>query len=383
MSLTSRPWTQILSPSCHYTPIYPSALATVVYEMSRRHLTHGGQVKIVLHKGAQHDYRAAGECVEVPFGAAPKRWEKVTDMAIGTGGVARPFASRQYRGAIEATRNSRDVILLHNGSTALPTFKRAAPDALVCLWAHNEFWKSYTRRELQILEGAADRLIMVSQALADMLCEKMGRSSEKIRVVNNGVDIERFAVAPHLDDDAEPVITFIGRVFEPKGPHLLIEAAKILHAQNYRFKVRIVGMVKSPTLAGLPLYQQKLHAMAEPLGDKIEFVDSVDRVRVVEEYHKTSIFCVPSVWADPCPLTVLEAMSCGLATVTTRRGGIPEMAAQSALYFDPNDANSLAQTLIPLIEDPAQRRKWGADARTRAESMSWDQQYQVLLEALS
>lgn len=383
MSSPPTPWTQILSPSCHYTPAYPSALATVVYEMSRRHLAHEGQVKIVLHRGARHDYEAAGECIEVPFGAPPTRREKMADMAIGLSGAPRPFASRQYRGAVEAVQGTRDVLLIHNGPTTLPAFKRAAPQALVCLWAHNEFWRPYTRRELWALERSADRLILVSQALADALCEKMGRSSAKIRVVNNGVDIDRFTPAPPQDEAQIPVISFIGRVWEPKGPHLLLEAARILDDGRRRFKVRIVGGIKADSPDQLPAYEQRLRQLAHPLGDKVEFVTSVDRARVIAEYHKASIFCVPSIWADPCPLTVLEGLSCGLATVTTRRGGIPEMAAQSALYFDPDDAATLAQALAPLVDDAAQRRQWGAAARARAELMSWNQQYQVLLKALA
>ncbi|RYF32889.1 MAG: glycosyltransferase, partial [Cytophagaceae bacterium] len=127
----------------------------------------------------------------------------------------------------------------------------------------------------------------------------------------------------------------------------------------------------------------ELHVLAQPLNGKVEFVAAVDRFGVIEEYQKASIFCAPSVWNDPCPLTVLEGMASGLATATTRRGGIPEMGANSVQYFDPDDPSTLAQVLSRLIDDPSERHQWKEKARARAEAMSWEEQYKVLLKALS
>lgn len=380
--LPLKPWIQVLTPSCHYTATYPSAVATVAYEMSRCHLAHHGEVKVVVHQGARHDY-PAGDCLEVPFGAPVTSAQKLADATAALAGAPRPFGARQYRGVVDALRGSQSVILVHNGPVALAALKKACPAALVCLWAHNEFWRTYSRREMKSLVAASDRLICVSHYMADTLRERLGGDSEKIRVVNNGVDIERFTPAASPPQNQEPVIAFVGRVSQRKGPHLLIEAARLLDDGQRRFKIRIVGGVKAQSLDGLPPYQRELRALAAPLGAKIEFVDSVDRLRVVEEYQKTDVFCAPSIWNDPCPLTILEGMACGLATVTTKRGGIAEMAADSALYFDPDRPDSLAQLLSRLLDDAAERRHWAQKARARAEAMSWDQQYQVLIQALA
>ncbi len=373
-------WIHVLPQSCHYTANYPSALSTVAYEMSRCHLENQGEVKIVLKAGAHHDY-PAGECIEVPFGPPLTRWKKMGDAAAAFMGAARPFGSRQYYGAFEAIKGTQSVILIHNGPVAVSGFKKANPEGLVCLWAHNEFWSTYTRRELEALLAVSDRIICVSDYMANTLRAQLKGDSDKIRVVNNGVDTDRFKPAPRRVE--EPIISFIGRVWHPKGPHVLLKAAQILAQGKHDFKVKIVGGIKVQSENDLNSYEKELRVLAEPLGEKVEFVTSVDRRQVVEEYQKASIFCVPSVWNDPCPLTVLEGMSCGLATVTTKRGGIPEMAADSALYYDYEDPGTLAQVLSGLLEDPSARRQWADKARARAEAMSWEQQYHVLLKALA
>ena len=374
----SSSWIHILND--HYTPLYPSALATVTYEMSRCHVENNGEVQVAVRKGSLHDY-PAGEGIELNFGPEVKRWQKMIDVTCGMVGMLRPFGSRHYQGITEEIKGSRSVILIHNAPDAVSVLKKANPQALVCLWSHNEFWRTYTRRELRTLVATADRMICVSDYIASALKERLGTDSDKIRVVNNGVDIDRFKPASHAVDD--PIISFIGRVYDSKGPHLLLQAAQILNKEERNFKVKIVGGVAADSPDALPPYEKELRVLAEPLGDKVEFVAALTRLEVIEEYQKASIFCVPSIWNDPCPLTVLEGMACGLATVTTKRGGIPEMGADSVQYFDPDDPATLAQILARLIDDPAARRLWREKARARAEAMSWEEQYKALLKALN
>ncbi|RYX81245.1 glycosyltransferase family 1 protein [bacterium] len=378
-SPTLSSWIHILND--HYTALYPSALATVTSETSRYHVKNSGDVKVAVHKGALHDY-PVGEGIELNFGPGVKRWQRLVDATLAKTGGVRPFGARQYQGITSDIKGSRSVILIHNGPEAVSVLKKANPEALVCHWAHNEFWRTYGRRELKALVATADRMICVSDYIANELRAKLGSDSDKIRVVNNGIDIERFK--PAALPVEEPVVSFIGRVYHLKGPHLLLKAAQLLDNGERKFKVRIVGGVKADSPEALPPYEKELRELAQPLSDKVtvEFVSAVNRLQIIEEYQKASIFCVPSVWNDPCPLTVLEGMACGIATVTTKRGGIPEMGADAVQYFDPDDPNTLAQILAPMIENASERARWGEKARARAEAMSWEKQYEVLLKAI-
>src|SRR5205823_3405423 len=101
------------------------------------------------------------------------------------------------------------------------------------------------------------------------------------------------------------------------------------------------------------------------------------------EFHAADIFCVPSNWDDPCPLTVAEGLAAGLPMVVSSRGGIPEVAGNAALYFAPPNIVELAARLATFLDDPSQRREYATRARRRAGEITWDQQYLLLREEIA
>jgi len=373
---------QIPTPGDHYSPATGSALVTIIYEIARVHERHGGQTRVLVSEGTRHDYDV-GECTEVPASAPPRRWQKAVDMAAGRLGADRPFGRRTYRPYLGALPRDFDgPILVHNNPAPLPMFKRHCPDAIVCLWANNELWHTYSDREVDRIAAAADRLICCSGYIAGRTRERLdSRWHHKVRVVHNGVDVERFRPTDTAPD-GPPIVLFVGRVVEQKGPHLLLEAAAKLGDAAGPFRVRVVGSSGFSADGELSPYERRLRELARPLGDRVEFVPFRDRAAVMAEYAGASIFCVPSNWDDPCPLTVLEGMACGLPVIASRRGGIPEEVGDAALLFDPPDTDAFAEHLRHLMAGPQRRSHYADAARDRARSFAWSHQYTALLEAL-
>jgi glycosyltransferase involved in cell wall biosynthesis len=81
-------------------------------------------------------------------------------------------------------------------------------------------------------------------------------------------------------------------------------------------------------------------------------------------------------------LVVLEALSREAAIVTTRRGGIPEIAEESVAYVR-EDPSSLATALGRFLDDATYAQDHRERAAKRAEEVSWQNQYDKLLEVLS
>ncbi len=81
---------------------------------------------------------------------------------------------------------------------------------------------------------------------------------------------------------------------------------------------------------------------------------------------RAAIVAVPSRWQEPFGLTALEAMACGAALIATRRGGLPEVAGDAALYVDPDEPAGLAEAIIRLARDPDLRARMVEAGRARA-----------------
>ena len=369
------------TPGDHYSAATGSAPMTIIYELSREHARRGGETSVIVGRGTRHDY-PIGDVVEVPFGTLPDTRRKAVDAALGRLGLPRPFVAATYRAALDAVGPGfAGPLVVHNSPGAAAMFARRRGSARACLHVHNEAFRSYGRREARTLVSMLHRVVCVSAFVADRLEDLVGPSGDRLQVVHNGVDTDRFRPA-NASPDATPVILFVGRVLPEKGPDLLLKAAAMIESPSRPFTVRIVGSSGFSAADPLSSYEKHLRQLAAPLGDNVEFQPFVDRKRILDEYARAAIMCVPSNWDDPCPLTLPEGMASGLAVVASARGGMPEVGGDAVLWFRPPEIDELAGHLADLVDSPAARASWGARARRRAQELSWSRQYERYAEAV-
>ena len=200
-------------------------------------------------------------------------------------------------------------------------------------------------------------------------------ASRKLVVVHNGVDAERFQPG-EARSATDPSILFVGSMQEIKGPHVLMDALRTLRARGVPFSATFLG--SSTHAEDLPLspYEEALRQDQDALGRSVTFRPFVPNAEVPSIYRQHDILVVPSQFDDPCPLVLFEGMASGLATVATRRGGIPEIGAQSIEYFD--DTPGLAAALEVLVTDRAHRQRQATRARERALELSWERAFDKL-----
>ncbi len=377
---------QVPNPGDHYSPRTGSAIISIIYELARLHAASGGIPQVVVTKGTTHGYPpyTVGALVEVVGATAlPGRRGKVLDMLAGAVTHRRPLMSVAYRGAVGYARaHPESLIVVHNEPGAITSMRAAAPKARLCFWANNDLFRTYGGREARAVVRACDWVVCCSNYIAEGIRGKIGPASgleEKIHVVLNGVDIEKFRPSERRLGGGPPVVLFIGRVVEQKGADLLLRAALLLRERGLDFKLRIVGSSGFVDSGRLTPYEESLRGLAGGLRGTVEFVPFAPREQIPTLLQGADVFCVPSNWDDPCPLTVLEGLACGLPMVVSRRGGIPEECGDAALYFDPPDVNTLAHHLGTLIVGPEERARLGAAARRRAEASSWGIRYQQFL----
>jgi glycosyltransferase involved in cell wall biosynthesis len=174
---------------------------------------------------------------------------------------------------------------------------------------------------------------------------------ERIRVFGNGVpdDFLEASRSSSVVKD-ENVILFIGRLEYGKGLLDLIESMKIVITKVPNAQLVIVG--KGPLL-----YQLRRTIAKLKLSKNVQLTGYHSHKEVLNDYLRASIFVLPS-HIEGLSTVVLEAMVCKDAVVASDVRGISELVktGKTGLLVPKKDPQSLAQSLILLLENPDLRR---------------------------
>lgn len=211
----------------------------------------------------------------------------------------------------------------------------------------------------------AARLITVSRALRDALVA-MGIDGEKVEVLRNGVDTERFvpidraAARRQLGVDAAgPTIVSVGRLVKPKGHDLVIEALTQLPG------VRLLIAGGGPDRALLEAHARKLG-----VTDRVVFLGERPHHELACVYASADALVLASA-NEGWPNVLLESMACGTPAVVTNVGGTAEVvsAPEAGRVVDERSVPAIASALRTILANPPDR----ASTRRYAEGFSWDE----------
>ena len=388
-------WVHIPTPGDHYSPATGSAVITVIAALARRQMEVGGGTPVVLvSQGTQEGYppHPAGKTLEGNFPGRPlSLFQKLADVVLGATAGTRPFTGRQYKQlALSLPPDFSGVLFVHNQPAAILPLRRLFPHATLVLYAHNDSFGTYSWAETAKFFKAVSLVICCSSFLAEALKKKSTPAgARKIKVVLNGVDTNKFTpVQKAPAPERTPLrILFVGRMLPEKGPHLLLQAASLLERRRRQgnippFQVSFVGSSNFNAADPLTRYESSLRKFALSLGKTVEFHPFANRDAIPAVYQAADIFVAPSNWDEPFGLTVLEAMSSGLPCIVSRRGGIPEAAADAALYFTPPNPSQIADHLQNLLTNPQDRLLWGERARARALELNWESRFKLLQQTV-
>jgi glycosyltransferase involved in cell wall biosynthesis len=220
-------------------------------------------------------------------------------------------------------------------------------------------WKAIVRH--------ADAIICPSKSIQSLVLNNY--PDIKTIIIPNGIDPERFSA--NLPKARRVLI--VTRMFERKGVQYLIEALKTIDTD---FEFHIVG--DGPYLDTL-----KNRAKDIPLDITFHGYLANDGEKLKQLYESSRIFVFTSS-IENFPIVLLEAMTAGLAIISTEGSGCAEVVGEAGILVPACDAQSIKENLIKLIEDQALCHSLGQAARQRVEKcFSWDAvagQYQMLLQ---
>ncbi len=223
------------------------------------------------------------------------------------------------------------------------------------------------------LRDLTDAFITVSHDLARRVVEQWRLPPDRVEVITNGVDLNRFNPAADnralraalgISCDAF-VIGSVGSLREVKNPRFLIRAFAEFsrHAGNSCLLIVGDGPVRS-----------ELEALGRELGvsPRILFCGRQSNVR--DHIVAMDLFVQPS-FKEGSPTAVLEALACGVPVIAARSAGCRELQERTGLplLVDGQDDTALAEQLIDLHADAPRRAALGQRGRqVVAESFSFE-----------
>ncbi|MFE1793687.1 GT4 family glycosyltransferase PelF [Streptomyces sp. NPDC059525] len=188
--------------------------------------------------------------------------------------------------------------------------------------------------------------------------EEGGADPQAIRTVYNGVDPAAFPPAGPEPD--APTLSWAGRVDPIKDLETLIRAFALVRERVPEARLRLFG----GTPRGGEAYRERCEALARDLGhaDAVAFEGRVEDIK--DAYAAGNVVMLSSI-SEGFPFTLIEAMSCGRATVSTDVGGVREAVGDTGLVVPPRDPAAMAEAALELLGDPARRAAMGEAARLR------------------
>lgn len=216
----------------------------------------------------------------------------------------------------------------------------------------------------------ADRVVAVSEAVAAELRATERIADGKLVVIQNGIELGRFRIGEEeratrrrIARDAwgvqeqDVVVGAVGRLHGPKGLKYLVEAFALARKQERGLRLVIAG--DGPEKENLESLARELEADVLFLGYQAD---------PVPLYPGFDLYVLPSL-AEGSPNALLEAMACGLPSIASRVGGVPEATenGRTGLLVEPAKPGQLAQALRELAGDAPRRAALGEAARRKVE----------------
>ena len=214
----------------------------------------------------------------------------------------------------------------------------------------------------RITNSLVEHNVCVSQSVADFSVRHGGLAADKISVITNGVDADRFANAEPADlaefaiPPTSKTVIAVGRLDPQKGPTFLIDAAEQLIPKHDDLHVLFVG-------AG-PLDEELRRTVRDRnLADRIHFAGW--RPDVAALLKAAYCLALPSLW-EGMPNVALEAMAAGLPVVASRVEGTGELIdnGKTGLLVAPSSAAEFQSALNQLLCDVDAAKSIGRAAQT-------------------
>ncbi|WAU85070.1 DUF3492 domain-containing protein [Streptomyces sp. Qhu-G9] len=208
--------------------------------------------------------------------------------------------------------------------------------------------------------------------------ERCGADRSRIRTVYPGMEASRFSEVGERAESADPdTLVWVGRIEPAKDLVTLLHAFADIRKEEPKARLRIVG-APAEGLEGATYLAHCRALAAQLFSDEADDVHAVgDNPVSFEEIGGPEVPTLPEAYAagavvvlssvvEGFPISLVEAMFSGRATVSTDVGAVVEVIGGTGLVVPPRNPRALAEACVSLLRDSPRRSRLGAAARARA-----------------
>jgi glycosyltransferase involved in cell wall biosynthesis len=332
---------------------------------------------------------------------------------LSTSHLLFPSFGRQV--AMDLKKEQCDVIHVQHCSQYVPIIRAFNPIAKIVLHIHAPWLPQNNLALIEQRLRSLDLLLTVSDYVTRKTQQDVRAIASRCGTMYNGIDPREFDHEKDYESASrrkEKRLLYVGGVWPHKGPHVLLDAFKIVAARYPRVRLEIVGPYGGsyPLEENIDLNDQTLLQSVAPffaknrinklkaklgfgsrdqgtyagflraklagdLAAKVTFHGYLPRPGLVDHYYNADVFVFPPIWNEAFGCTPVEAMAAGTPVVATRSGGIVETMRdhETGFLVAKNDCRALAEAILKLLENSVLRESMGRAARKRVlEHFHWD-----------
>ncbi len=213
----------------------------------------------------------------------------------------------------------------------------------------------------------AKKIIAVSKTTKKDIMRMYQIPEEKIEVVYNGYErkVKSQKSKVKTEYSKNPFILYVGTLQPRKNITTLIQAFAKFKQFYPEFKLVIAGKKGW-------LYEHIFNEVSD-LGfdQEIHFTDYLTDQQLTFLYKNAFCFILPSFY-EGFGIPILEAMSFGCPVISSFASSLPEVGGDACLYFDPKNADDLAEKMIEIKENKLLRNNFIKKGVKRVREFSWE-----------
>ncbi|MBC7465729.1 MAG: glycosyltransferase family 4 protein [Bdellovibrio sp.] len=248
--------------------------------------------------------------------------------------------------------DGEDVAFLFHRHQGLKQLMFVKPKAKVSAMSHTFY--DVKKRDLwhRFVFSKVDQWVALTPLHRDNLVETTGAPLEKICVIPNGVNLNKFE--PHFkpipNKDVAVKIGIVARVDRQKGQEIAIRALKkLVDEKSRRWTLHLFG---EDTPSETPIRPQ-LASLAAELGIADNVIFEGFQENVGEKIQNLDLIWMPS-YKETFGRCIIEGMASGIPVIASNAGGVPDIIQpkKNGLLFETKNPDDLFEKTLSLINDP-------------------------------